>query len=394
MGHAATLGIRIDDAFGRFGSPEQVRPYWRLFHQAIERVPDGVVITTWRPGDEHPTAVYCNRAFASLVGCLPSNSPKTPGGGENDAAARVLSHPAWDKSPLWKSLEESHRSDAVRSAEVAHQWADGSQLILELESTPLQGEVGLMGHRVAVFRDVTAQKNLENAVARNERLACIGLLGAAIAHEINNPTGSALVAAETALAMLDSPDEIKQVEACLENIVASMNRCGRIVRTLLRYSRQQPTERQACNINDVAEQSIELARPYGESHGAKLQLQLDARVPLAPMNPLEIELVLVNLIRNAVEAGGGDVVIAVRTSRTDHGVRVEVQDNGCGMNDDQLAHVFDPLYTTRRQAGGSGLGMSIALGIVQGHGGCLTARSRQGMGTTVTIDLPIAAEQS
>ena len=170
-----------------------------------------------------------------------------------------------------------------------------------------------------------------------------------------------------------------------------MDRCGRIVRTLLRYTRQEPTEKQACNINDVAEQSVELARPYGESHGAELRLDLDPAVPLVPMNPLEIELVLVNVIRNAVEAGGGSVVIAIRTLRTEGGVRVEVRDNGRGMNDEQLAHVFDPLYTTRRQAGGSGLGMSIALGIVQGHEGHMEVRSQPGKGTTVTIDLPLPA---
>ena len=140
---------------------------------------------------------------------------------------------------------------------------------------------------------------------RNERLAGIGLLAAGIAHEINNPAGAALLAAETALAIMDSPDSGPQVAACLRNIVTSMDRCGRIVRTLLRYSREQPAERQACSINDVAKQALELARPYAEQHGAELRLELDSEAPLAPMNPLEIELVLVNLVRNAVEAGGG-----------------------------------------------------------------------------------------
>ena len=111
--------------------------------------------------------------------------------------------------------------------------------------------------------------------------------------------------------------------------------------------------------------------------GRELRLELDPEVPLAPMNPLEIELVLVNLVRNAVEAGGGkrggldphpaDRVAACASS---------VGDNGCGMNQEQLAHVFDPFYTTRRQLGGSGLGMSIAYGIVQGHEGRMEVQSQ------------------
>ncbi len=226
---------------------------------------------------------------------------------------------------------------------------------------------------------------------RNERLACIGLLAEGIAHEINNPTGAALLAAETALAIMDSPGASPQVAACLRNIATSMDRCGRIVRTLLRYSREEPSEKQACSINDVAEQALELARPYAERHGGELRLELDPEAPLAPMNPLEIELVLINLVRNAVEAGGGSVVVSIRTGWTDEGVRVAVSDTGCGMDQEQLAHVFDPLYTTRRQLGGSGLGMSIAYGIIRGHEGRMEVQSKPGMGTTVTIDLPAAA---
>jgi two-component system NtrC family sensor kinase len=233
--------------------------------------------------------------------------------------------------------------------------------------------------------------DVQEMLRRNERLACIGLLAAGIAHEINNPAGSALLAAETALAIMDSPDSRSQVAACLRNIVTSMDRCGRIVRTLLRYSREEPSEKQACSLNDVAQQALELALPYAEQHGAELRLELDADVPLAPMNPLEIELVLVNLVRNAVEAGYGAAVITIRTRRTEEGVRVEVSDSGCGMDQDQLAHVFDPLYTTRRQYGGSGLGMSIAYGIIQGHEGRMEVQSMSGKGTTVTIDLPVPA---
>jgi two-component system, NtrC family, sensor histidine kinase HydH len=237
-------------------------------------------------------------------------------------------------------------------------------------------------------------REMEEIVRRNERLACIGLLAAGTAHKTNNPAGSALLAAETALAIMDSPDSGPQVAACLRNIVTSMDRCGRIVRTLLRYSREESAEKQACSINDVAKQAQELARPYSERYGAVLHLELDPDVPLTPMNPLEIELVLVNLIRNAVEAGAGCVAVTIRTSRTEGGVRVAVGDNGCGMGREQLSHVFDPLYTTRRQAGGSGLGMSIALGIVKGHEGRMEVQSQPGTGTTVTIDLPSIAEES
>ena len=291
--------------------------------------------------------------------------------------------------PFLRAIEESHRTDEVHSAEIEHRDPEGNRLVVRFQSDPLRDSAGCVTHRVTTFRDATVEANLEEVIHRNERLACIGLLAAGIAHEINNPTGSALLAAETALELNDSPDASEPLNTCLRNIIASMDRCGQIVRTLLRYTQQQPTERQACSINDVAEQSLELARPYAQTHGAELRLELERNMPLAPMNPLEIELVVVNVLRNAVEAGEGRVAITIRTAKISDGVRIEISDTGRGMTEEQLAHVFDPLYTTRRRSGGSGLGMSIALGIVRQHGGRMEVQSRLGQGATVTIDLPI-----
>ncbi|MCE5303231.1 MAG: hypothetical protein LLF97_09005 [Planctomycetaceae bacterium] len=294
--------------------------------------------------------------------------------------------------PLWKNLWQSHRDDDVFTVDLTVPDSDGAVVMLNLQSEPIHDSSGQISHRIATVRDTTRQTELEESAHRNERLACIGLLASGIAHEINNPTGSALLAAETGLTLLETPDAADQVAVCLRNIVASMDRCGRIVRTLLRYSREEPSEKQACSINDVAKEALELAKPYAERQGARLDLETAPDVPLTPMNPLEIELVLFNLVRNAIEAGRGEknVTVSIRTEPTPDGVRLSVRDNGCGMNSEQLKHVFDPLYTTRRQMGGSGLGMSIAYGIVRGHGGRMEVRSQPDQGATVTIDLPIA----
>jgi signal transduction histidine kinase len=372
VGHAALLDrIWVDDpAGGRRSHPGSSDEAW-ILHHALECIQDGVAVTTYPEDASVPTVVLANAAFHAISV-----------GAQADFGQR---------DPLWESLWESWQGDGVYSADITRRDRDGLLRLLGLRSVPIRDAAGRITHRVAVVRDRTEQANLEEVARRNERLAGVGLLAAGIAHEINNPTGSALLAAETALAVMNPADAGGQAAACLRNIVTSMDRCGRIVRTLLRYSRHEPSEKQACSINDVVEQALDLARPYGAARGAHLRLDLDPTVPLAPMNPLEIELVLVNLIRNAVEAGGGSVVVSVATMRTDDGVRVVVRDNGCGMTKEQIAHVFDPLFTTRRRLGGSGLGMSIALGIVEGHQGHMEVQSEEGKGTTVTIDLPVAA---
>lgn len=385
MGHSTLFPIRLDEPAVKAGHAEPAAAEWHLFRQALDHSSDGVLITKQPSESAWPLVLYANPASNAFLGRVASDSAS----GLTNGVPPSLSLSS--DSPLWKSLKESHQADGVFSSEVILHDEAGCKNILQLRSEPVYDDSRQLTHRIAILRDVTQQIHLEETVRQNERLACIGLLAAGIAHEINNPTGSALLAAETALAIMNSPQSSEQMVACLRNIVTSMDRCGRIVRTLLRYSREEPSERQACNINDVAEQSLELARPYAERHGAELRLDLEPDLPLAPMNPLEIELVLVNLIRNAVEAGRGDAVITIRTGPAQGGVQIAVSDNGCGMNKEQLAHVFDPLYTTRRQVGGSGLGMSIAYGIVQKHQGRMEVQSQLGSGTTVTIDLPVPA---
>jgi signal transduction histidine kinase len=353
--------------------------------RAVECVEDGIVITARASGGRPPWVVFTNPAFHAIANCV-SQCGQTDG-----IPASAVEHDFRDDDPVWKSLIESHQHDGVFSTEIVRRDKDGSPSLLHLRSMPIQDESGQVTHRIAIFHDRTEVSNLEEAIRRNERLACIGLLAAGIAHEVNNPIGSALLAAETALAINESAGDGEPLAACLRNIATSLDRCGRIVKTLLRYTRHESSEKQACNINDVVEQALELARPYGTAHGADMRLNLDPQAPLTPMNPLEIELVLVNLIRNAIEAGGPSLTVAVDTMPTDSGVRVVVRDSGRGMNKEQLAHAFDPLYTTKKNRGGSGIGMSIAYGIVQGHEGRMEVRSEEGKGTTVTIDLPVAA---
>jgi signal transduction histidine kinase len=388
VGDAALFPIRIDHAADRQGDGEfAAAELARLLRTAADLTQTGLVITTHPKGSDNPGIVYMNPAFAALAGSRTCDLAQT------DAARPSM--PSAKDHPLWSSLRQSHQTDDVFSMDIVLRDESGSRKVFCLRSSPVRDDSGQITHRVAIVPDMTQRADMEDVLRRNERLASVGLLAAGIAHEVNNPAGSALLAAETALAIMDLPESGPQVAACLRNIVTSIDRCGRIVRTLLRYTHEEPAERQACSINDVAKQAQELARPYAERYGAELHLELDPSVPLAPMNPLEIELVLVNLVRNAIEAGmekrnRGGVAISIRTERTDAGIRVAVSDNGCGMSQEQLTHVLDPLYTTRRQVGGSGLGMSIANGIVQGYGGHLEVRSQTGVGTTVTMDLPVA----
>ncbi len=243
---------------------------------------------------------------------------------------------------------------------------------------------------VGTVIDVTARKRAEAALRRAERLSAIGTLAAGIAHEINNPLASALLAAETALAIKGVPGKSQLFEECLEEIVVSLDRCGKVVRNVLMFSRDEISERQLVQVNDVICQAGDLTRSLAGRRGVEVQLDLHGGPPRVLANPLELELVLVNLIRNAIEVSDRPNPVVVRTRVDGPMVRIEVRDRGRGMTPEEKKRLFDPFFTTRSHEGGTGLGASIVYGIVETHQGKLLVESQVGKGTVVAVVLPAA----
>jgi PAS domain S-box-containing protein len=354
-----------------------------MLQTAVELLEDGLAILKRNGVDGEYRWVYINPAFAELVGCSAENLLGNP---FQDIASSGM-----DEGVVRCLLDIDHTSPQTRVEVVTGQIA-GIPRIVSVQSSPLDASSENQTGRALILRDVSMKHRANESVWNNERLVGIGLLASGIAHEINNPLGSTLLAAETALAIKDSPAMAEQLTACLNNIVASTDRCGRIVRTLLRYSRDEPSEQQCCSINDVAKQAIDITRSYAERSQVIVRLERSADVSLAPMNPLEIEMVLVNLIHNAVQASGKNTEILVRTEPHEKSVCASVSDHGCGMTPDQITHMFDPMFTTRKSDGGFGLGLAIAAGIVQRHQGYMEVQSHPGQGTTIFVRLPLATD--
>ena len=266
----------------------------------------------------------------------------------------------------------------------------------ELELQTKQHNEKLSAADQSLQQEIARRQQIEAALRRSERLTSIGILAAGIAHEINNPVVAALNSAETALAVKDQPDSGGMMEDCLINIIESSKRCGDIITNVLRFASQEPTQKERHCLNRILKKAVRIAGSIVDKANSDLTIELpDQRLDVL-INPLEIEVVVANLLQNALQAtvGKTPVHIRLRSFRTSTEACFEVHDDGCGIPDSDLAHIFDPFYTTRKEAGGTGLGLSIVYSIIHEHGGVVEARSQMGTGTTISVHLPLAPEDS
>lgn len=246
-----------------------------------------------------------------------------------------------------------------------------------------------------LVREIDERKRATDALLQSEaqlraseRLASIGTLASGIAHEINNPVGAILAAAQLAQIMRSDASAGREVDAALVDIVAEAKRCGDIVRGVLQFAREERTDKWACALRDLVFRSIRLTAAFAEQHGARLVPEVPEISPWAQANPTQLEQAIVNLVRNAIESGATTVRIALRRQPDDQTATIEVQDDGIGISESDRLRILEPFYTTRRSNGGTGLGLSVVHGIALEHGGSLAIDSNGARGSSIVLRLP------
>ena len=232
-------------------------------------------------------------------------------------------------------------------------------------------------------------------VIRSEQLASVGFLAAGVAHEINNPLASIAMCAESLESRLEglSPDnaDAQIVKRYLELIQNEAFRCKGITEKLLDFSRLGEVRRQATALVALVADVADMLRHVGRFAGRSIEIDEGPDL-LVMVNPQEIKQVVLNLLVNALDSidAAGHVRVGVR--RSGYEVVLTVTDDGCGMTDEVLEHLFEPFFTRRRSGQGTGLGLSIVHRIVADHGGRIEAVSTgAGNGSTFRVTLPLAA---
>jgi signal transduction histidine kinase len=239
-----------------------------------------------------------------------------------------------------------------------------------------------------VKRHLNELQQTQAQLIQSAKLAAIGELAANVAHEINNPL-TAVLGFASYLAEQVGPGQPMREELGL--IQEEASRARDIVRDLLDFSRQHEFSAEATDLNGVVRQTLMMVRRQRAVDNITFAEHYEPDLPLAEVDVPRIKQVFINIVNNALYAMSDVGVLSVRTAVADGQVRVEFGDTGSGIAPEHLDRIFDPFFTTKPDVSGTGLGLSVSLGIVQSHGGTIEAKSEVGKGSTFTIKLPALA---
>ena len=282
--------------------------------------------------------------------------------------------------------------------EVQGRRRDGSVFPVELAV----GEVSAEGHRLfaGFLRDISARREAEQRVLELHsellhvsRLSEMGEMASGLAHELNQPLTAIINYLQACRRLLhDGAAESGRVAGLLEKAIAQGERAGQIIRHLRQFIARGETERTAEQIGAVVEEAASLALIGAGERGIKADFELAEGLPPVQIDRIQIQQVIINLVRNSVDAlsGAGHGRITVRTAgKGPDMVEIEVCDTGPGLDEEVAKRLFQPFVTTK--PGGLGIGLSICRTIVEAHDGELWATDNPGGGTIFHLRLPLAA---
>jgi two-component system, NtrC family, sensor kinase len=227
-----------------------------------------------------------------------------------------------------------------------------------------------------------------------ERIASLGKLSLSVAHEINNPLSGILIYTKLVQKQLNnqSIDPIKK-ESMLKQLMlieSETKRCGNIVKGLLDFSRKDQDDFEPRHLHEILQETYDLMTHQMKIANIIFTSEFRAKNDLIYCSPNQIKQACIAILVNASEAISENGEIIIRTKDLDENrLRVEIVDNGIGIVAEDIPHIFEPFFSTKRNSRGQGLGLAIVHGIVQSHKGKIDVKSELGKGTTISISLPV-----
>lgn len=378
-----TLGYEgmMMDITERKKMERELRDMNKFFNMLIEASPDGIIVTDAR-GD----VIMYNKAAEQLLGYT---SEEVVGKTNvKDLYPRGLAR----KIREMIMDDRTGRKGVLPPTELYVRTKAGEVIDISLSASILQNEKGEELASIGIFKDLREMisvkrklKETQEQLLQAEKLAAMGRLTSQIAHELNNPLYGIMNTLELLKAEIpESSKRRKLLDMSLSEIV----RLSVMLKNMLTFSRPEEEARKDVDMNGFIEGIMMLMEKQLKEADIRFVTEFDGNIPTVKISPNQMRQVILNIVKNAIEAMPRGGTLTISTKRDDGPLKITVQDTGLGMTDEVRQKIFDAFFTTKEQVRGVGLGLSVCYGIVQDHGGEIEVQSAPGKGSTFCITLP------
>jgi PAS domain S-box-containing protein len=288
-----------------------------------------------------------------------------------------------DKDELDKIRQEVYEKGFIRNYETYRIRKDGRKIFVNITRTAIKDENGNIIGSSAIIRDITKMRELQRQLIHSEKLATIGRLSAALAHEIKNPLAGISGAIQVIGENIPEKDSRQEI---IKEILRQTKRLDNTINHLLLYSKPRPLNKVYYNIHTLLDQVIIVLQQEPQMEKVEIVRCYDKEFTKAFIDPQQMEQVFMNIIINSLQAMPRGGKLTITTDQQRNKQLISFADTGVGIAAGMVLDIFEPFYTTKHR--GTGLGLNISYNIVKSHGGTIKVKSELGKGAIFTIVLP------